>query len=51
MANYADLLVKKKYANEVGAQALFFNSYEKAVRVEAPDILKEFTDNAIIGTG
>jgi len=52
MSNYSALLVKKNYDNEVGAQALFFASaHGKAVRVEAPEILKEFTDNAYIGRG
>jgi len=51
MSNYSDLLVKKKYENEVGAQALLFvdKNNSQAVRVEAPEILKEFTDNAYIG--
>ena len=55
MFNYSALLVKQNdYSKKVGARALFFTSpvtREHGVRVEAPEIQKEFTDNAYIGTG
>jgi len=39
------------FTDSVAASALFFSSdHTKALRVEAPDIALEFTDNAYIGT-
>ena len=52
-ANMTDqfLVLKKKYTYNVPAAALFFSSAHKALRVEVPDIGKEFTDSAYIGKG
>ena len=45
-------VLKLKYNNMVPAQALFFHLRgHYALRVEAPTIGKEFTDNAYIGSG
>jgi hypothetical protein len=42
----------KKYKYHVSAEALFFaNGHNKALRVEAPTLCKEFTDGAYIGAG
>jgi hypothetical protein len=46
-----DILLKK-YKYHVSAEALFFASgHNKALRVEAPTLNKEFTDGAYIGAG
>ncbi|KIM76190.1 hypothetical protein PILCRDRAFT_826551 [Piloderma croceum F 1598] len=43
------IVLKKKYTYNVPAAALFFSNAHKALRVEVPDIGKEFTDSAYIG--
>jgi hypothetical protein len=44
--------LEEKYDEAVSAEALFFNNgRNKALRVEAPTLNKEFTDGAYIGRG
>lgn len=44
--------LKAKYKHQCPAEALFFsNGNHKALRLEVPDLGKEFTDNAYIGKG
>jgi len=43
------IVLKNKYKYNVPAAALFFSNNHKALRVEVPDIGKEFTDSAYIG--
>jgi hypothetical protein len=45
------IVLKNKYKYNVPAAALFFSNNHKALRVEVPDIGKEFTDSAYIGKG
>lgn len=43
--------LKKTYTYNVSAQALFFHALDKALRLEVPEIGREFTDGLYIGTG
>lgn len=44
--------LKKAYKHNVPAEALFFKGKGgQALRLEVPDLGKEFTDNAYIGKG
>ena len=43
--------LKASYAHQVPAQALFINAGHKALRLECPEIGKEFTDHVYIGKG
>ena len=43
--------LKASYAHQVPAQALFINAGHKALRLECPEIGKEFSDNVYIGKG
>ena len=43
--------LKAKYTHQVPAEALFINAGHKALRLECPEIGKEFTDHVYIGKG
>lgn len=44
-------LLSYVYNHETPAEALLFHGAHKALRIEAPDIGREFTDGMYIGTG
>ena len=43
--------LRHKYNHQVPAAALFINTGHKALRLECPEIGKEFSDNVYIGKG
>jgi hypothetical protein len=49
----ADLFsdLRKQYKNEANGEALFFSAKYKALRLEVPEIGKEFSDCCYIGKG
>ena len=51
MSNDKFMELKHKYNHQVPAEALFINAGHKALRLECPEIGKEFTDNVYIGKG